>query len=143
MEYFCAYHSYLSSMELLTDAEKGRLFEALLQYSATGDVPEMPGNERFVFPSLKAQIDRDAQKYEEKCVKQAQNARKRWHAVGCDGMPTMPTDANDAKEKEKEKEKAKAKAKEKEKENKGGVGGGPQRRTSRRAPALHPRTKAP
>ena len=52
-EYFCAYHSYRSSMEPLTDAERGRLFMALLEYSETGIVPDLRGNERFVFPQIR------------------------------------------------------------------------------------------
>lgn len=122
MEYFCAYHSYLSSMELLTDEERGRLFTALLQYSSTGDAQQLCGNERFVFPLMRDQIDRDAKKYAAKCEKQAQNARKRWNATASHGMPSY---ANDAKEKEKEKEKTKAKEKEKTKENIGGSKGEP------------------
>lgn len=78
IEYFCAYHSYLQSMELLTDAERGRLFTALLEYSSTGITPEFKGNERFVFSGMRSQIDRDAKNYEEKCRKQSENARKRW-----------------------------------------------------------------
>ena len=46
-EYFLAYHSYLESMELLSDAEKGRLFTACLIYSKTGEAPQLGGNERF------------------------------------------------------------------------------------------------
>ena len=56
--YFCAYHSYLEALEPLNDAEKGRLFVACLTYSMTGEVPQLSGNERFVFPSLRGQIDR-------------------------------------------------------------------------------------
>ena len=33
-EFFCAYHSYLNAMRKLSDAECGRLFRALLSYSA-------------------------------------------------------------------------------------------------------------
>ena len=101
-KYFCAYHSYLKAMEQLTSEERGDLFTALLTYSQSGTVPKLKGNERFVFPVMQDQIDRDAEKYADKCEKQARNARKRWHATACDGMPTY---ANDAKEKEKEKEK--------------------------------------
>lgn len=119
-EYFCAYHSYLNAMEQLNDEERGRLFTALLVYSQSGTVPELTGNERFIFPSMRWQIDRDTKQYTAKCEKQAQNARKRWDATACNGIPTH---AKDAKTKEKEKEKAKAK--EKEKENKGGVGESP------------------
>lgn len=110
-EYFNAYHSYLKSIELLNDAERGRLFTALLIYSSTGTEPELRGNERFIFPTMKEQIDRDEKRYADKCKKQSENANMRWHANACQ---RMPTDANDAKAKEKAKTKAKTKAKEKE-----------------------------
>lgn len=105
-EYFHAYHSYLETMEPLNDAERGRLFTALLAYSRTGEAPELRGNERFVFPGLRSQIDRDSEAYAVKCQSRAENARKRWDANGCG---SLQTDANHAKEKEKEKTKAKEK----------------------------------
>jgi hypothetical protein len=115
-EYFNTYHSYLKSIEPLNEAERGRLFTALLIYSSTGAEPELRGNERFIFPTMKEQIDRDAKRYTDKCKRQAENAKKRWDANACQGMPTH---ANDAKEKEKEKTKTKEKdkAKDIEKEN--------------------------
>ena len=120
-EYFCAYHSYLGAMEQLTDEERGRLFTALLAYSQTGEPQQLSGNERFVFPAMRDQIDRDSRKYASKCETQAQNARKRWDATACNGIPRHAKYAN-----EKEKEKTKAKEKEKEKENiKGGSRGNP------------------
>lgn len=64
VEYFNAYHSYLKSIEPLSDAERGRLFTALLIYSATGAAPDLRGNERFLFPTMQEQIDRDAGKSE-------------------------------------------------------------------------------
>lgn len=121
VEYFCAYHSYLDALEPLTDAERGRLFVACLKYSKSGEVEHLSGNERFVFPVFRGQIDRDNSKYASKCKKQADNANKRWNkddandAMACDGMPNVPPhekDANDAKTKEKEKEKEKTKEKE-------------------------------
>ena len=124
IEYFNAYHSYLKSIEPLNDAERGRLFTALLEYSMTGEVPDVRGNERFIFPTMKEQIDRDKQKYDAKCKKQAEKAKKRWDADACHGMPehaegcqAMPNDADDAKEKAKEKTKEKTKEKAKEKDN--------------------------
>ena len=103
-EYFCCYHSYLDVMEQLNDTERGRLFTACLQYSKTGEVPELRGNERFVFPAFRSQIDRDNANYEEICRKQSENAKKRWDAKRCDRMPTY---ANDANTNEKEKTKTK------------------------------------
>ena len=109
VEYFCAYHSYLDALEPLTDAERGRLFVACLKYSKSGEVEHLSGNERFVFPVFRGQIDRDNAKYANKCKKQADNANKRWNkddandAMAYDGIPNVPPhekDANDAKEKD-------------------------------------------
>lgn len=105
-EYFCCYHSYLEAMEQLNDAERGRLFTACLIYSKTGEAQKLGGNERFVFPAFRSQIDRDNANYEEKCRKQSKNARKRWDAMASGGMPG---DANDANTKTKEKAKTKKK----------------------------------
>lgn len=106
IEYFNAYHSYLKSIEPLNDAERGRLFTALLEYSSTGVSPDLRGNERFIFPTMKEQIDRDMQKYEAKCNQNRENVLRRYANVN-DGIRTgtKPT-------KEKEKEKAKEKEKE-------------------------------
>lgn len=76
LESFNAYHSYLDTMEALNDAECGRLFRALLEYSATGAAPELRGNERFVFPGMRSQIDRDIEKYNAKCARNRENGEK-------------------------------------------------------------------
>lgn len=62
LEYVAAYYSYLDLMEELSDAECGRLFKACLTYGKTGTVPELRGNERFVWPGIRSQIDRDKKK---------------------------------------------------------------------------------
>lgn len=49
----------LIAMEELSYEEKGRLFEAMILYASTGEKPDLPGNERFVFPWMKARADRD------------------------------------------------------------------------------------
>ena len=103
-EYFPAYHSYLESMEALTDDERGRLFTACLLYSKTGEAPQLRGNERFVFPTLKAQIDRDKATYDSRCKKNSDNIRKRWNTDVYDGEQPC---TNDTKTKEKEKTKTK------------------------------------
>lgn len=99
-EYFCAYHSYLESMSELSDEECGRLFRACLEYSAGGTVPPFSGNEKFVFPAMKSQIDRDKKKYDEKC---AQN-RKNRNGVGDRQRPSsIVNDRGQGEEKDKEK----------------------------------------
>lgn len=78
-EFFNAYHSYLKSLDPLNDAERGRLFTALLEYSATGAIPDLRGNERFIFPMMKEQIDRDTEKYDAKCAANKRNIDIRWN----------------------------------------------------------------
>lgn len=122
--YFNAYFSYLESIEPLDDAERGRLFTALLEYASTGALPDLSGNERFIFPSMRAQIDRDVEKYIKKCERNKRTANKRWedtNAYECmqthtNAYERIQTDANDAKEKDKDKEKEKEKEKDKDKD---------------------------
>ena len=104
-EYVCLYHSYLKSVEPLNDAERGRLFTACLTYSMTGAEPDLRGNERFVWPTIREQIDRDTKKYSDFCKKQQENIRKRWDTTVYDGTSGIPDDTKHTKEKEKEKAK--------------------------------------
>lgn len=125
-EYFHAYHSYLDAIEPLNDAERGRLFTACLYYSMTGEVPELRGNERFVFAGMKSQIDRDTKQYEIRCETNRRNGstggqsrpseRNQPLPNAADGYQTLPNE----KEKEKAKEKAKGNEKEKEKKKENG-----------------------
>ena len=117
LEYFAAYHSYLKSIEPLNDAERGRLFTACLQYSMTGIEPELHGNERFIFPTIQSQIDRDREKYDRKCEKNRENGTRGGQANAAERKQSeanAPQTPPKEKEKEKEKEKTKEKAKEKE-----------------------------
>ena len=57
--YIKVFIDYLDAIEPLGDAERGRLFTALLTYARTGEAPQLGGNERFLFPMMRAQIDRD------------------------------------------------------------------------------------
>ena len=76
-DYICLYHSYLDAIQALGDAERGRLLTAMLEYSITGEAPQLSGNERFLFPMIKAQIDRDRSRYDAICQKNSDNVRKR------------------------------------------------------------------
>ena len=106
LEYVAAYFSYLDYLVELSDAECGRLFKACLVYGKTGATPELRGNERFVWPGIKSQIDRDAEKYERRCNKNSQNISVRWNTNEYDRIRSDTKDTNE-KEKEQEKEKEK------------------------------------
>lgn len=107
-EYFNAYHSYVVAMSELSDAECGRLFRALLEYSATGIVSELRGNERIIFPMMAQQIDREKRAYEDKCNRNRQSAGRRWDA---NAFNRMRMDQAACKEEEKDKEKEEKKEK--------------------------------
>lgn len=98
---FVAYHKYLKTLEPLSDAEVGRLFRACLQYSMTGEEPDLRGNERMLFPTVRDDIDRETAEYKQKCERQRENVKKRWEKQ-YHGIPTdtnvyhgIPTDTND------------------------------------------------
>lgn len=107
LESFNAYHSYLKSMEPLNDVECGRLFRACLEYSMSGAAPELRGNERFLFPAIREQIDRDKQKYTEKCTRLRENSTKgvlaRANQIGTKCNQMVPTD-NQIEPKDKDKD---------------------------------------
>ena len=74
--YACLYARYLQTLAPFTDAERGRIMMAMLTYSSTGETPDFEGNERFIWPTIQAQIDRDVAAYQEKCAKNRANGAK-------------------------------------------------------------------
>ena len=59
--YVKAYYDWIEQTSALSDAEKGRLFIAILEYARSGLIPEDGGRESLVFPIFKAIIDREAE----------------------------------------------------------------------------------
>ena len=113
-EFFCAYHTYREALELLSDAEAGRLFKSLLKFSETGEVAELRGNEQYLYVLMKGQIVRDIKRYDEICETNRQNGRKRTVA---DGSGRKRTVADAPQEKEEEEGEGKGERKEKGEEN--------------------------
>lgn len=109
--YIKLFVDYLDAIEPLGDAERGRLFTSLLLYAKTGAVPQLGGNERFLFPMMKAQIDRDITIFDE-----VSKARSEAGKLG--GRPKNQTKAKKAiafseSKKSKDKDKDKDNTKEK------------------------------
>ena len=71
------YLDYLELFEGYTLEQVGRLITAMLEYAVTGVIPEFDGPERYVWPMLRGQIDRDREKYNARCKQNAENARSR------------------------------------------------------------------
>ena len=73
MEYFCCYHSYRSKTAKLSDQELGRLFRSLMQYSETGERPEIEGRESIAFDFIADDIDRTKANYIARCETNRRN----------------------------------------------------------------------
>lgn len=123
--YVKAFYDWPEQMSALTDEEKGRLFVAILKYGETGEIPEMQGAERILFPVFKAQIDREAGRSEagKKAVNTRWSKEKAEEAVREDTDDTnvyepirTDTDVYDAYEAIPKKKEEKEKEKEEEEE---------------------------
>ena len=68
-EFICLYFSWLETGVTLTDEEFGRMCRAGLQYGLNGTEPDLPGNDKILFPVMKWQVDRDVSKFDEICQK--------------------------------------------------------------------------
>ena len=76
MKYLKVFTDFADAMEELGDAERGRLFTAMLKYAETGAAPDFRGNERFIWPVAKLQIDRMAAECEGKAKTSRENGSK-------------------------------------------------------------------
>lgn len=65
-----------AALSRLTDAQKGVLFDALLQYAGGVDPTFEDGMVMVAFDFFRAQIDIDSAKYDEVCVKRREAGRK-------------------------------------------------------------------
>lgn len=109
-EYFKMWNSYLKSVEPLNDSERGRLFTALLKYSVTGIAPELRGNERFLFPMMKENLDREQESYSRIVERNMGNGKNGGrpknpeNPVGFCKTPKTQTQQDKEKEEEEDKE---------------------------------------
>ena len=114
MKYLKVFTDFAAKMEMYGDAERGRLFTAMLEYAETGIEPELKGNERFLWATARSDIDRQTKIYENK-VCAAEKARA---LIGSDiRKEQLISDVNrlkSAQDKDKDKDKEKEKEREKE-----------------------------
>ena len=83
---------YLEHEELinqLTNEQAGEVIKGLFEYARTGDTPNLNPLENLVFISIRQDLDRNAEKYEEKRIKMSENGKK-------GGRP--PKDINDTEQ---------------------------------------------
>ena len=100
-------HEYLEEMDILSDAEFGRLCRALLAYSMDGREGRLEGAEKVLWKRVKKQEERFKESYEEQIQSKRsagkKGAAKRWHAMAddssaiADGSKPWHTMADDSK----------------------------------------------
>ena len=105
MKYLKVFTDFASSLAPLSDAECGRLFKAMLEYAMSGQEPDLRGNERFVWPSAKASIDRDQQTYDRKAEGARKAARKRTSTISYDIVQEKSISYDIVQDKDKDKDK--------------------------------------
>lgn len=76
LEYFPCYHSYQAKLQRLSDAEVGRLFRALLRYSAGGAAEPPEGPEGLAYDFMVQDIDRARANYAETCAQNRRNGKR-------------------------------------------------------------------
>ena len=70
------YTSYQEQLSLLTMEQRGVLLTAILAYASGDDMPEMDGITCMAFAFIKADIDRDAERYEKICEARREAGKK-------------------------------------------------------------------
>jgi hypothetical protein len=96
MNYLKVFTDFVKDMEELGDAERGRLFTAMLLYAETGEEPALRGNERFVWGTAKKNIDNQRVSYERRCIVNKAN--------GSEPKRTEAKTSDSLQDKDKEKE---------------------------------------
>lgn len=90
--------SWLKRIELLSDAECGRLFRGMLQYASSGETPSLTGSERIVWAVAMEEIDEQQAISEKRSSAGRSGNSKRWQTIANDSKQSQ-TIANDSKEK--------------------------------------------
>lgn len=88
MKYLKVWVTFRKALEPYSDAEKGRLFDAMLAYAADGTEPHFSGNERYIWGSVKETID---------LTRETSEKRKAVGALGGTAAAENREAANDSK----------------------------------------------
>lgn len=104
MEYLKIWTSFAEIIEPLNDAERGRLFTAMLNYAEREELPEFKGNERYTWPMAKQAIDRARAESEKQTANGSKGGRPKKNPekpTETQQNPEKPTETLKDKDKEK------------------------------------------
>ena len=105
MKYLKVYYDWAEVTATLSDAERGRLITALVQYAKAGILPELTGAERHLFPMFQAQIDRDRDDYKEISEKRKIAGKRGGLAKASKCKQVLANGSKSCQDKEKDKDK--------------------------------------
>lgn len=96
---FVLYTDYREHLALLSDSERGQLFSAIFDYQIDGVLPSLPPAAQMAFSFIKAQIDKDTEKYAETVRNRSEAgkksaAKKQQVSAGINKSQQEPTDRN-------------------------------------------------
>ena len=91
---FLIYLDYEEQFNLLSNEEIGILIRAIIEYEKTKQVPKLEGAVKMAFSFIKAQLDRDREKYNKKCEKNKENIGKRWNKKNTNVQVGIRNDTN-------------------------------------------------
>ena len=72
------YFDMLPVIAQLSNADKGKLFQAILEYAQLGVVPELPAKLRPLWPMITSRMDHDDIRYQRTVAKRKYAAYARW-----------------------------------------------------------------
>ena len=78
---FIVYGDIKATSDELTDEQLGKLFRGMIDYFVDGKCPRFTDSLKFAFIPIKQQMDRDSEKYEQRCEKNRENIRKRYDRI--------------------------------------------------------------
>lgn len=75
---FIVYGDIKAVIDEMTDEQVAQLFRGMVNYFTEGKAPKFTGVLKFVWITVQQQMDRDKEKYVEKCERNRSNITKRW-----------------------------------------------------------------
>ena len=72
------YFDIIPVLDLLSNADAGILFRAILQYGENGVLPELEPNLALLWPLIQQRLDRDWDRYQATVIKRKYAAYSRW-----------------------------------------------------------------
>ena len=92
---FIVYYEWEDLFNKLSDAQIAEMFKAMFAFAKRNEEPEFSDNLLDAcFCIIRYAIKRDKQKYYDRCLKNAENIRKRWETAESEPPQKKPDKAN-------------------------------------------------